>query len=70
MSVENLHTINPFNVVFTHLETSQMIYITNEMNALYYKETLILTELRKLKQPSNYFLKLAFFKINATFLKN
>ena len=54
----------------THLETSQMIYITNEMNALYYKETLILTELRKLKQPSSYFLKLAFFKINATFLKN
>ena len=57
-------------LVSTHLETSQMIYITNEMNALYYKEALILTELRKLKQPSNYFLKLAFFKINATFLKN
>ena len=44
-------------LVSTHLETSQMIYIANEMNALYYKETLILTELRKLKQPSNYFLK-------------
>ena len=38
-------------LVSTHLETSQMIYIANEMNALYYKETLILTELRKLKQP-------------------
>ena len=56
-------------LVSTPLETSQMIYIANEMTAFYHKETLILIELRKLKQPSNYILKWAFFKINGNFPK-